>query len=191
MKKITILTLFFQITLNSFSQDWDKWLENRADSLKTINNKQTLSSLFYNTNSDGLIYVGVTNSFEFSSYFIGGEFKLYDSYYTPLFGLAVYSNYRYSPYNNPQRGFNAISIGANFSLIGMEFSVYFREKHSYVYFNPKIGFDYGSWSVHYGYNFAVSKPKFASVSGHNISFKYYLYMSSLKHHKSRKKSMRY
>lgn len=191
MKKLILVIVYGLVQFWSYSQDWETWIENRADSLRKINNKQTFRSLIYNSNSDGLFYLGLTNSFELSSYFMGGEFKMYDSYYSPLLSMSLYSNYRITPFNLEKNYFSSFSLGVHCTFLGLESIVYSTNKINYFYLTPKLGFDYGSWSLFYGYNLPISTPRLEEYSGHNISFKYHLYLSSFKYHKMRKKSMGY
>jgi hypothetical protein len=191
MKKIILSTILSFIVINIYSQNWEENLKYRSDSLRKINNKQTLSSLLYNRNTDDLIYVGLTSSYEISSMFIGGEFKLYQSYYSPLYSGSIYVNYEHTIDPNTEVNFNAISMGGHFTFAGLEGTVYFKNEEKFTYITPKIGFDYGTWSVFYGYGIPISSKYSQDLRDHNISLKYNLYLSAFKYHKLRRKSMGY
>ena len=191
MKKIILSIILSIIVIQGYSQNREKKLNYRADSLRKINNKQTLSSLLYNGNTDGLIYVGLITSCEISSFFLGGEIKLYDSYYLPLYSGSIYANYKHSIDPQKKVNFNAISIGGHFTFIGLEGTVYFNNEKTFAYIIPKVGFDYGTWSIFYGYGIPITTKYSQELSGHNLSLKYNLYLSAFKNHKSRRKSMGY
>lgn len=190
MKKIILLVFINSLVFKGSSQNSDA-LKNKEDSLRKYNNIKTLSSLLYNSNTDGLFYCGITTSFELSTFFVGGEFKLYESYYIPLLSGSIYTNFKRAINNNAQKDFNAISLGAHFTFLGLEGTAYFNNKQTFFYIIPKVGFDYGSWSIFYGYGIPLSKPHLEGTNGHNINLKYSLYLSAFKYHKMRRKSMGY
>jgi hypothetical protein len=183
-------TIFlFILYSNVQSQNANEIQLNHKDSLRKASMKMAISDLFYNKNCDGLYYLGLSNSFEINSYYIGGEFKLYDSYYTPFLGFSIFTNFRtqivsFSELNN----LNAFSIGGNISILGIEMTTYFKKNEFYNFLTPKIGFDYGSWSVFYGFSFPNHNSHIQGISRHSLSVKYYLYLSTIKYYKMRKKS---
>ena len=178
--------------VDAFSQVTEADIERRADSLRKQNNRMTFSALFWNGDSDGLIYMGVSNSYEMNSYCLGGELKLYDSYFSPWFSGSFYANYRTAVRTfDDTPDFNALSIGTHLGIFGLEGIAYFNRNATEYYLAPKIGYDYGSWSVFYGYNLLLSAPEYNEIPGHNFSLKYHLYLSTFKYHRMRRKSYGY
>ena len=147
MKSTILLIILSLLVIQGYSQSWDEKIKNRADSLRKVNNKHTLSALLYNSNTDGLIYVGLTSSVEISSFFLGGEFKLYESAYTPIYSVSIYGNYKHSINPEQDLNYNAISVGGHFTFIGFEGTIYFNEETTFSYLNPKIGFEL--WYLEY------------------------------------------
>lgn len=192
MRSSILIFLMLALSTSVFSQRNEIDLEKREDSLRRLNRQMTISELFWNSDSDQLCYLGISNSFEMKSYCIGGEFKFYGSSYDPLLSGSLYGNFRTTIYHfDDTPDFNAVSFGGHLGIFGAEVIGYFNRNAEYYYFAPKIGYDYGSWSAFYGYNFPISPTEYKGNHGHNLSLKYHLYLSAFTYHKMRRQSYGY
>jgi len=179
-------THWFVKTNNALGQN--RMEENLSDSIVIWNNEMRTSvlrkeipKLFYYSSERGAFYAGVTNQYELSCYSLGGELKRYGSINSPWLSASVYTNYRHLFVGqNTTIPSNAVSIGAHASILGLEATSYFTRDQQLYYLTPKIGFDTGSFSFFYGYSLSLNKSDFKGVYGHNVSFKYSLYLGAFK-----------
>lgn len=166
MKK-TILVAILLISNFSFSQE-----------SKKEKTRQFFSYMFCPEGEMGL-YIGITQGLEKLNYSIGGEGKLYASYYNyPILSGSIYLNYRNlllkDKYQMPE---HSIGIGAHFSIIGLEASVLFEKSKNPIWrITPKLGFDWGNISLFYGYDINLNSENKRAFLNHNIQLKYSIFI---------------
>jgi len=169
-----------------FEQMLSDSIENWNKTSKRSSLKMAISDMFYNSDYDNFLHIGVTNHYELLNYGLGGEIKLYGAYYHPLASGSIYVNYRHLFVEKSKSiPSNGISVGAHFTIFGLEANCYFNREEALFYLTPKLGFDAGSFSLFYGYSLSLNSSSFKGAYAHNISFKYHLYFGAFRYHKSR------
>jgi hypothetical protein len=123
---------------------------------KRLSLKSAISDMFYNGESDGYLHIGITNHFELLHYGLGGEVKLYGSYYHPIASGSIYANYRrLFVEKNEHIPANGVSFGGHYSVFGLEANCYFNQEKALFYLTPKLGYDTGTFSLFYGYSIPI------------------------------------
>lgn len=158
-----------------------------TDSLRRVNKRMLLSDLFWSGQDDGF-YAGITGSGELKSLGLGVGAKFYSAYYSPLLSSSLYSNARHLYTSNESLSHTAISCGAHFSILALEGTVYMGGEHTRWYVTPKIGMDWGNFSIFAGYGFPIGTNGLSRSYSPTISVNYFIHLNAISYYFSRKNS---
>ncbi len=150
-----------------------------------ITSKKLMWSQFFWGSAISGFNAGVTNGYEQGTYSLGGEMKMYGSYY----GLSGYSTYlNYKRFIVQEKEFvpsQSLAVGVHVLLVGLESSLYFGNDTFGWNIIPKLGMDWGMIGFFYGYQLPLRRDGFFQISGHIFEIKYHLNFEAFKYHKMR------
>lgn len=158
-----------------------------TDSLRYVNTHLLIRDLLWSGQDEGF-YVGITGSGEIKSLGLGGEVKFYSAYYDKLLSLSFYANTRHLYSSNESLPTTAISCGTHLSILALEGTIYIGGEQTRFYLTPKIGVDWGNFSVFAGYGFPIGTNRLAKSYSPTISVKYFIHLNAISYYFSRKNS---
>lgn len=136
-----------------------------------------VENLFW-SDAQGGFYIGTIGSYEMNHYALGGEAKLYASFYHALLSNSIYANARHLYTSQPGLPNTAIGVGVHLLIFGLEGNAYLGGDKDRWYLTPKIGMDWGNASLFYGYGFPLGTNDLSPVYRHSLSVKYSFYLGT-------------